>query len=109
MVLRSTVVINLLFFFLVSNDDNIMDDSSSQNISYDVSKLVDFPGFNVPAPRGMRDVSLTVYIGILIHCSVFVWFPESKTENSSAFYPAIISIFGNRSNLYFFFFVCRSS
>uniref|UniRef100_H3C108 Zinc finger CCHC domain-containing protein 8 n=1 Tax=Tetraodon nigroviridis TaxID=99883 RepID=H3C108_TETNG len=38
----------------VSND-NIKDDASSQNISYDVSKLVDFPGFNVPAPRGIRD------------------------------------------------------
>lgn len=37
-----------------------MGDASSQNISYDVSKLVDFPGFNTPAPRGMRDVSLTV-------------------------------------------------
>uniref|UniRef100_H2T5U0 Zinc finger CCHC domain-containing protein 8 n=1 Tax=Takifugu rubripes TaxID=31033 RepID=H2T5U0_TAKRU len=39
----------------VSNDGNITDHTSSQNISYDVSKLVDFPGFNVPAPRGMRD------------------------------------------------------
>lgn len=27
-----------------------------QTISYDVSKLVDFPGFNVPAPYRMRDV-----------------------------------------------------
>uniref|UniRef100_A0A3Q3MN85 Zinc finger CCHC domain-containing protein 8 n=1 Tax=Mastacembelus armatus TaxID=205130 RepID=A0A3Q3MN85_9TELE len=31
------------------------DNSGSQNISYDVSKLVDFPGFNVPAPHKMKD------------------------------------------------------
>ncbi|XP_070712197.1 zinc finger CCHC domain-containing protein 8 [Pempheris klunzingeri] len=37
----------------VSNDGNITD--NSQNISYDVSKLVDFPGFNVPAPHKMKD------------------------------------------------------
>ncbi|KAM3610708.1 uncharacterized protein V6R79_007698 [Siganus canaliculatus] len=36
-----------------SNDGNV-DATNSQNISYDVSKLVDFPGFNVPAPD-MRD------------------------------------------------------
>ncbi|KAM7018197.1 zinc finger CCHC domain-containing protein 8 [Tautogolabrus adspersus] len=35
----------------VSNDGNATDGVSSQNISYDVSKLVDFPGFNVPAPN----------------------------------------------------------
>ncbi|XP_029961267.1 zinc finger CCHC domain-containing protein 8 isoform X2 [Salarias fasciatus] len=33
------------------NDDS----SNSQNITYDVSKLVDFPGFNVPAPHKMKD------------------------------------------------------
>ncbi|XP_076587593.1 zinc finger CCHC domain-containing protein 8 isoform X2 [Chaetodon auriga] len=38
-----------------SNDGNIMDTTNSQNISYDVSKLVDFPGFNVPAPNKMKD------------------------------------------------------
>ncbi|XP_076843257.1 zinc finger CCHC domain-containing protein 8 isoform X2 [Brachyhypopomus gauderio] len=27
----------------------------NQNVSYDVSKLVDFPGFNVSAPSGVRD------------------------------------------------------
>lgn len=48
-----------LFCFLASNDGNIMDDS--QNISYDVSKLVDFPGFNVAAPHKMKDVSLIVF------------------------------------------------
>uniref|UniRef100_A0A3B3B6E1 Zinc finger CCHC domain-containing protein 8 n=1 Tax=Oryzias melastigma TaxID=30732 RepID=A0A3B3B6E1_ORYME len=30
-------------------------DGKDQTISYDVSKLVDFPGFNVPAPYRMRD------------------------------------------------------
>ncbi|XP_037633645.1 zinc finger CCHC domain-containing protein 8 isoform X1 [Sebastes umbrosus] len=43
----------------VSNDGNITgnitDNTSSQNISYDVSKLVDFPGFNVPASHQMKD------------------------------------------------------
>lgn len=39
----------------VSNDGNTMDSTNSQNISYDVSKLVDFPGFNVPAPNKMKD------------------------------------------------------
>ncbi|XP_028271049.1 zinc finger CCHC domain-containing protein 8 [Parambassis ranga] len=38
-----------------SNDDNATDSSNSQNISYDVSKLVDFPGYNVPAPPNMKD------------------------------------------------------
>ncbi|XP_034548657.1 zinc finger CCHC domain-containing protein 8 [Notolabrus celidotus] len=37
-----------------SNDGSTADDASSQNLSYDVSKLVDFPGFNIPAPQ-MRD------------------------------------------------------
>ncbi|XP_021167269.2 zinc finger CCHC domain-containing protein 8 [Fundulus heteroclitus] len=35
-----------------SNDDF---GSTSQNISYDVSKLVDFPGFNVPASHQIKD------------------------------------------------------
>lgn len=43
--------------FLVSNDGNASENSNSQNISYDVSKLIDFPGFNMPAPHRMRDVS----------------------------------------------------
>ncbi|KAJ4941707.1 hypothetical protein JOQ06_011583 [Pogonophryne albipinna] len=37
----------------VSNEGNTKD--NSQNISYDVSKLVDFPGFNVSAPHTMKD------------------------------------------------------
>ncbi|XP_059193468.1 zinc finger CCHC domain-containing protein 8 [Centropristis striata] len=37
----------------VSNDGNMTD--NTQNISYDVSKLVDFPGFNVPASHHMKD------------------------------------------------------
>ncbi|XP_031164835.2 zinc finger CCHC domain-containing protein 8 isoform X1 [Sander lucioperca] len=39
----------------VSNDGKITDDTNSQNISYDVSKLVDFPGFNVTASHNMKD------------------------------------------------------
>ncbi|XP_026176852.1 zinc finger CCHC domain-containing protein 8 isoform X2 [Mastacembelus armatus] len=38
-----------------ASNDNVTDNSGSQNISYDVSKLVDFPGFNVPAPHKMKD------------------------------------------------------
>ncbi|XP_017269094.3 zinc finger CCHC domain-containing protein 8 [Kryptolebias marmoratus] len=38
-----------------SNNGNETQDSTSQNISYDVSKLVDFPGFNVPSPHNMKD------------------------------------------------------
>ncbi|GAA6224681.1 zinc finger CCHC domain-containing protein 8 [Lates japonicus] len=38
-----------------SNNGNVTDNSNSQNISYDVSKLIDFPGFNVPAPDKMKD------------------------------------------------------
>lgn len=36
------------------------EDSNSpyQNVCYDVSKLVDFPGFNVSAPSSVRDVSV---------------------------------------------------
>ncbi|MED6289391.1 hypothetical protein CHARACLAT_002283 [Characodon lateralis] len=36
----------------VSNDDT---GSTSQNVSYDLSKLVDFPGFNVLAPHEIKD------------------------------------------------------
>ncbi|KAM7391960.1 hypothetical protein PAMP_022606 [Pampus punctatissimus] len=31
------------------------ENTDKQNISYDVTKLVDFPGFNVPAPNKMKD------------------------------------------------------
>ncbi|CAL9708814.1 unnamed protein product [Knipowitschia caucasica] len=37
----------------VSNDGSSTDDSLK--LSYDLSKLVDFPGFNVPTPPSMRD------------------------------------------------------
>ncbi|XP_054466807.1 zinc finger CCHC domain-containing protein 8 [Anoplopoma fimbria] len=37
------------------NDGNLTDNTNSQNISYDVSKLVEFPGFNVPASEQMKD------------------------------------------------------
>ncbi|KAK9522814.1 hypothetical protein VZT92_019257 [Zoarces viviparus] len=36
-------------------DASLTDDTNSQNISYDVSKLVEFPGFNVPASQQMKD------------------------------------------------------
>uniref|UniRef100_A0A1A7Z5H5 Zinc finger CCHC domain-containing protein 8 n=1 Tax=Iconisemion striatum TaxID=60296 RepID=A0A1A7Z5H5_9TELE len=36
-------------------DDNETHGSTSQNISYDVSKLVDFPGFNMPTPHKIKD------------------------------------------------------
>ncbi|KAM9744474.1 zinc finger CCHC domain-containing protein 8 [Menidia menidia] len=38
-----------------SSDGSVTDGSNSQNISYDVSKLVDFPGFNIPVPHQMKD------------------------------------------------------
>ncbi|KAF7661606.1 hypothetical protein LDENG_00258070 [Lucifuga dentata] len=39
----------------VPNDGDITEDTNRQKISYDVSKLVNFPGFNVPAPHKMKD------------------------------------------------------
>ncbi|XP_077456067.1 zinc finger CCHC domain-containing protein 8 [Stigmatopora argus] len=36
----------------VSNDNSM---TSPQNVSYDISKLVDFPGFNVPTPHKVKD------------------------------------------------------
>ncbi|XP_077418379.1 zinc finger CCHC domain-containing protein 8 [Vanacampus margaritifer] len=36
----------------VSNNSSM---TSTQKVSYDVSKLVDFPGFNVPAPHKVKD------------------------------------------------------
>lgn len=39
-----------------SKDGDVPDDENNQSqISYDVSKLVDFPGFNVTAPPSVRD------------------------------------------------------
>lgn len=61
----------MFFSFLVSNVGNISDNTNTQNISYDVSKLIDFPGFNVPAPHRMRDVSPTVYFQMLCIISIF--------------------------------------
>ncbi|CAK6966472.1 zinc finger CCHC domain-containing protein 8 [Scomber scombrus] len=31
------------------------ENTNTQNVTYDVSKLIDFPGFNVPAPNKMKD------------------------------------------------------
>ncbi|XP_029916629.1 zinc finger CCHC domain-containing protein 8 [Myripristis murdjan] len=39
----------------VSNNGDASGDAGEQKISYDVSKLVDFPGFNVPAPHYVKD------------------------------------------------------
>ncbi|XP_041095900.1 zinc finger CCHC domain-containing protein 8-like [Polyodon spathula] len=39
-------------------DDGVMDkdkNDQSRQVSYDVSKLIDFPGFNVPAPKRILD------------------------------------------------------
>ncbi|KAL6114133.1 zcchc8 [Pungitius sinensis] len=38
-----------------SVEGNLAENTNSQNLSYDVSKLVDFPGFNVPASHQMKD------------------------------------------------------
>uniref|UniRef100_G3NZM9 Zinc finger CCHC domain-containing protein 8 n=1 Tax=Gasterosteus aculeatus aculeatus TaxID=481459 RepID=G3NZM9_GASAC len=38
-----------------SIEGNFTENSNSQNSSYDVSKLVEFPGFNVPASHHMKD------------------------------------------------------
>lgn len=63
------------FCFLVSNDGNTADNTNSQNISYDVSKLVDFPGFNVPAPHKMKDVSPTIesFQMLYLNMSLVIW------------------------------------
>ncbi|XP_068617182.1 zinc finger CCHC domain-containing protein 8 [Brachionichthys hirsutus] len=38
-----------------SYDGDRKDNTNLQDISYDVSKLIDFPGFNIPAPNKMKD------------------------------------------------------
>ncbi|XP_076007180.1 zinc finger CCHC domain-containing protein 8 isoform X2 [Genypterus blacodes] len=38
-----------------SNDGSIPEETDKQKTSYDVSKLVNFPGFNVPAQHNMKD------------------------------------------------------
>ncbi|XP_026865094.2 zinc finger CCHC domain-containing protein 8 isoform X2 [Electrophorus electricus] len=44
-----------LMLYDASGDDEEDMNGRNQNISYDVSKLVDFPGFNVSAPSNIRD------------------------------------------------------
>ncbi|KAL0979389.1 hypothetical protein UPYG_G00184430 [Umbra pygmaea] len=39
----------------VSSDGEPTEDANGQKVSYDVSKLVDFPGFNIPAPPTVQD------------------------------------------------------
>lgn len=41
-----------------SNDGGLPEEADRQKSTYDVSKLVDFPGFNVPAQHSMKDVSV---------------------------------------------------
>ena len=49
------------FFFLssslVSSDGDLKEENDGHRISYDVSKLVDFPGFNISTPPSVKDVS----------------------------------------------------
>lgn len=42
----------------MSKDGELTEVDHGQSISYDVSKLVDFPGFNISAPPSVKDVSL---------------------------------------------------
>lgn len=44
------------FLFQASGEED--SNGPNQNVCYDVSKLVDFPGFNVSAPPNVRDVSV---------------------------------------------------
>ncbi|XP_035021649.2 zinc finger CCHC domain-containing protein 8 [Hippoglossus stenolepis] len=44
-----------LALYDASNNGNTTENSKPENNSYDVSKLQDFPGFNVPAPDKMKD------------------------------------------------------
>ncbi|KAJ7994278.1 hypothetical protein DPEC_G00264230 [Dallia pectoralis] len=39
----------------VSSDGEQTEDGNGQKISYDVSKLIDFPGFNISAPANVKD------------------------------------------------------
>lgn len=66
-----------LFCFLVTNDSNPLENNNLQNISYDVSKLVDFPGFNVPAAQRTRDVSFLKYFMLTIFVFFFFHFKQS--------------------------------
>lgn len=49
-----------------SEDKDVSDDENNQSqISYDVSKLVDFPGFNVMASPNVRDVSVNAHVLVM--------------------------------------------
>lgn len=48
----------LSLYLQESKDGDVPDDDNQCKISYDVSKLVDFPGFNVTALPNVRDVSV---------------------------------------------------
>lgn len=63
---KNIYIFCLYIFFLVINDGNPLENNNFQNISYDVSKLVDFPGFNIPAPQRTRDVSAYLFNNILL-------------------------------------------
>ncbi|XP_061585199.1 zinc finger CCHC domain-containing protein 8 [Cololabis saira] len=66
------------------------DCSSPQNISYDVTKLVDFPGFNVPAPSTMND-EFKQFGSIPMHSS-------HKKQNYAAYLSNNFSTPGATSN-----------
>lgn len=55
---ENSTELHFFFSLLVSNNGDASGDAGEQKISYDVSKLVDFPGFNVPTPHYVKDVSL---------------------------------------------------
>lgn len=66
---------DVVFFSLTaSSDGTVTDNTNSQNLSYDVSKLVDFPGFNVAAPHKMKDVSVAVCLFKCLTSST-AWYP----------------------------------
>uniref|UniRef100_A0A3B4G709 Zinc finger CCHC domain-containing protein 8 n=1 Tax=Pundamilia nyererei TaxID=303518 RepID=A0A3B4G709_9CICH len=66
------------------NDGTVTDNTNSQNLSYDVSKLVDFPGFNVAAPHKMKDVSFLHYGSIPMQSSHM---KQNYAAYLSSFFP----------------------
>uniref|UniRef100_A0A3Q4HP87 Zinc finger CCHC domain-containing protein 8 n=1 Tax=Neolamprologus brichardi TaxID=32507 RepID=A0A3Q4HP87_NEOBR len=66
------------------NDGTGTDNTNSQNLSYDVSKLVDFPGFNVAAPHKMKDVSFMHYGSIPMQSSHM---KQNYAAYLSSFFP----------------------
>lgn len=42
----------------------------NQNVTYDLSKLVNYPGFNISTPRGIPDVSILFFFSFEM-CELF--------------------------------------